>query len=58
MAATVQVAPAPYVTLEVAESITGYSVRAIEGKIARGDWVEGREYRRALRLLPGFLPSD
>lgn len=41
------VAPAPYVTLDVAESITGYTVRAIEGKIARGDWVEGMEYRRA-----------
>jgi hypothetical protein len=27
--------------------MSGYSVTAIEGKIASGAWVEGREYRRA-----------
>lgn len=27
--------------------MTGYSVKAIERKIARGVWLEGKEYRRA-----------
>ncbi len=32
---------APYVTIEKAAEITGYTKRAIEAKIARGVWLEG-----------------
>lgn len=41
------VAPARYVLLPVANSITGYSVKAMERKIERGDWPEGKLWRRA-----------
>lgn len=27
--------------------LTGYTVKAVEGKIATGVWIEGRQYRRA-----------
>lgn len=27
--------------------LSGYTVKAVEGKIASGAWTEGREYRRA-----------
>ena len=40
-------APARYVLLAVANLITGYSVKAMERKIERGDWVEGKVWRRA-----------
>jgi hypothetical protein len=33
-------APARYVLLPLANLITGYSVKAMERKIERGDWVE------------------
>lgn len=36
--------PAPYVLIPKAAELTGYSKRAIELKIARGQWVEGREW--------------
>ena len=39
--------PAPYVTITVASSITGYSAKAIRRKIESGVWLEGREFRRA-----------
>ena len=42
-----QVAPAAYVLIPLAAAITGYSAKAIEGKIERGDWVEGREWIKA-----------
>lgn len=42
-----QVVPSRYVLLELAKAITGYTVKAMERKIERGDWVENREYRRA-----------
>ncbi len=29
------------------EQLTGYTVKAVERKIERGDWVEGHEYRKA-----------
>ena len=45
--ATVQVAPAPYVTIALAEAITGLSQKAIRRKIEDGKWLEGREYRRS-----------
>jgi hypothetical protein len=39
--------PRRYVTLELAELCTGYTVRAMQSKIGRGDWIENREYVRA-----------
>jgi hypothetical protein len=39
--------PARYVLLPLAEIITGYSVKAMERKIERADWIEGREWIRA-----------
>lgn len=41
------VAPARYVLLRVANIVTGYSVKAMERKIERGDWQEGKVWRRA-----------
>ena len=38
---------APYVLIPLAAEITGYSRRAIEEKIAKGIWVEGREWIKA-----------
>lgn len=38
---------APYVVLKKAEELTGYTVKAMERKIERGQWVEGREWVRA-----------
>lgn len=38
---------ARYVTLEKCAVETGYTVKAIENKIARGIWIEGRQFRRA-----------
>ena len=38
---TVVVAPVRYVLLPVANAITGYSIKAMERKIERGDWPEG-----------------
>jgi hypothetical protein len=31
----------------LAQTLTGYTVKAIERKIERGDWVEGKVWRRA-----------
>lgn len=40
--------PAPrYVLISKAAELTGYTKRAIETKIARGQWVEGREWVKA-----------
>jgi hypothetical protein len=39
--------PARYVLLPLATAITGYSVKAIERKIERGDWQEGKLWKRA-----------
>lgn len=44
---TIALAPERYVTIEVAATITGYSEKAIEHKIANGVWIEGREWRKA-----------
>jgi hypothetical protein len=41
------VSPAKYVLLPLAEAITGYTVKAIQRKIERGDWVEGKVWIRA-----------
>lgn len=43
----VVVAPARYVLLPLANAITGYTVKAMERKIERGDWIEGKVWRRA-----------
>lgn len=44
---TIQLAPSRYVTIELASTLTGRSPAAIRAKIARGEWIEGREYIRA-----------
>ncbi|QIL69546.1 excisionase [Diaphorobacter sp. HDW4B] len=43
----VVVTPSRYVTIDLAVHITGFSRRAIEGKIARGVWLLGRQYKKA-----------
>lgn len=43
----VVVAPARYVLLPLANTVTGYTVKAMERKIERGDWIEGKVWRRA-----------
>lgn len=43
----VVVSPARYVLLVLAQSVTGYTVKAMERKIERGDWQEGKVWRRA-----------
>jgi hypothetical protein len=53
------VAPAKYVLLPLAEAMTGYTVKAIERKIERGDWIEGKVWIRApdgriLLNIPGY----
>lgn len=53
------VAPAHYVKPELAAALTGYTVKAMQRKIERGDWIEGAEWVKApdgLRLIsiPGF----
>ena len=41
------VTPARYVTIALAAALTGYTVEAIETKVARGVWLEGKEWKRA-----------
>lgn len=41
------VVPTRYVLLPLASLVTGYTVKAMERKIERGDWVEGKVWRRA-----------
>lgn len=43
----VVVAPARYVLLPLAQMVTGYTVKAMERKIERGDWLQDREWRYA-----------
>ena len=38
---------ARYVTLDLAEKLTGYTVKAMERKIETGAWREGYEWRKA-----------
>jgi hypothetical protein len=42
-----RVAPAPYVTVDLASAITGLTQKAIRRKIEDGKWIEGREFRRS-----------
>jgi len=39
--------PSRYVLLPLATQITGYTVKAMERKIERGDWIEGKVWKRA-----------
>lgn len=41
------VAPARYVLLPLANIMTGSTVKAMQRKIARGDWPEGKVWRHA-----------
>ncbi|WP_081058450.1 excisionase [Burkholderia thailandensis] len=47
MDSTIQVAPAPYVTVALAARVTGLTEKAIRRKIEDGKWLEGREFRRS-----------
>ena len=38
---------APYVTVDLAASMTGFTEKAIRRKIQDGIWLEGREYRKS-----------
>lgn len=38
--------PARYVTVELAATITGLTPGAIRKRVERGQWLEGKEYRR------------
>ncbi len=46
-ATAVHLAPAPYVTIQLASTITGLTEKAIRRKIEDGKWLDGREYRRS-----------
>ncbi len=51
-APVLQVVTSRFVTIELAEAITGFSKGAIRTKIARGVWVEGKEFvKRDGRVL-------
>jgi len=45
--APIVVGTARYVLLPLANRVTGYTVKAMERKIERGDWQEGKVWRRA-----------
>jgi hypothetical protein len=45
--AAVGLVPPRYVRLEVAELLTGYTVSAMNHKIADGVWLEGKVWRQA-----------
>jgi hypothetical protein len=44
---SIAVLPARYVLLPLANALTGYTVKAMERKIERGDWPEGHVWKRA-----------
>lgn len=41
------VVPTRYVLLPLASLVTGYTIKAMERKIERGDWLENKVWRRA-----------
>ena len=48
-----------HVTIDKFKELTGYTRDAVQSKIKRGQWVEGREFKKApdgriLIYLPGF----
>lgn len=36
-----------FVTIKRFSELTGYTAKAVESKMHRGDWLEGREFRKA-----------
>lgn len=42
----VRVLPSRFVTIELAETVTGLTASAIRTKIGKGFWLEGRQYVR------------
>lgn len=48
---TVAVAPARYVRIPLAATLTGLTEKAIEKKIEDGIWLEGHEYKRKGREI-------
>lgn len=51
-APAVNLTPARFVTIDLAAVLTGFKKGAIRTKIAKGVWLEGREYvRREGRVL-------
>lgn len=42
----ISITPVRYVLLPPANLVTGYTVKAMQRKIARGDWQEGKVWRR------------
>ncbi len=47
VASNTPLVPSRYVLLHLATLITGYTVKAMERKIERGDWQEGKVWKRA-----------
>lgn len=45
------IAPARYVRIPLASTVTGLSVKAIEKKIEDGVWLEGIQYKRKGREI-------
>ena len=45
--ASASVLPARYVLMHLATNLTGYTVKAMQRKIERGDWAEGRVWKHA-----------
>lgn len=45
--APIALAPARYVRIPVFCACTGYTEDAVDAKIRRGVWIEGKHYRRA-----------
>jgi hypothetical protein len=43
----IMLSPARYVLLPLAQMVTGYSVKAMQRKIERGDWEEGKVWKHA-----------
>ena len=43
----ITIAPARYVLMPLASMLTGYTVKAMQRKIERGDWAEEKVWRRA-----------
>lgn len=41
-----KVAPSRFVTIDLAEAVTGLTASAMRTKIGKGIWVEGRQYIR------------
>lgn len=43
---SIEIKPARFVTIALASTVTGLTKRAIQGKIDRGVWACGRQYRK------------